>query len=171
MIKEIWQDVPEWEDLYAVSNLGRIKSKKRDKVKVLDVNSSGYMRVQLCDNKRRKKYFVHRLVGLAFVDGYFDGAVINHIDMDRTNNCSWNLEWTTQSENQKRAIQVRGLTSTQFKEQPYKLELTNGATLYFDNIVLCARSVGLCRSTLYNRIKNNYGYLPEVDGYISKCNV
>lgn len=54
-MKEIWKDIPEWEGLYQISNLGRIKSVKRDKVKVLDINNAGYARVQLCDDKRRKK--------------------------------------------------------------------------------------------------------------------
>ena len=51
--------------------------------------------------KNGKKYYpeVHRLVAKYFVDGYFDGAVVNHKDCNKHNNRSTNLEWITQKEN------------------------------------------------------------------------
>lgn len=167
-MKEIWKDIPKWEGLYQVSNLGRIKSVKRDKVKVLDINNAGYARVQLCDDKRRKKYFVHRLVAQAFISGYFENAQVNHIDMDRTNNIASNLEWVTPSENQKKAINIRGLHEGHFQKQPYKLTLSTGQVFYYDTIKDCARSLGLSKSGLYLKLENG-GYLKEFDGYLSKC--
>lgn len=165
---EIWKDIPEWEGLYQVSNLGRIKSVKRDKVKVLDINNAGYARVQLCDDKRRKKYFVHRLVAQAFISGYFENAQVNHIDMDRTNNIASNLEWVTPSNNQKKAFNIKGLHKGHFQKQPYKLTLSTGQVFYYDSIKDCARSLGLSRSGLYLKLENG-GYLKEFDGYLSKC--
>lgn len=38
-------------------------------------------------------------IGINFVPGYFEGAVIDHIDSDPTNNNPKNLQWITQSEN------------------------------------------------------------------------
>lgn len=38
-------------------------------------------------------------IGKEFVNGYFEGAVIDHIDSDPTNNNPNNLQWITQSEN------------------------------------------------------------------------
>lgn len=38
-------------------------------------------------------------VGINFVPGYFDGAVIDHIDSHPENNHPSNLQWITQSEN------------------------------------------------------------------------
>lgn len=169
-MKEIWKDIKDWEGLYQVSNLGRIKSVKRDMVKVLDINSAGYLRVQLCDNKRRKKFLVHRLVAFTFVPGYFEGAVVNHIDMDRTNNCVDNLEWVTQTENQRKAFDIKGSHKGCFKDKPYKLIFSDGAVLYFDNIRLCAKSLGLCKNTLYNRLKDKAGFIKEVNATLSPCN-
>lgn len=171
MIKEIWKDIPEWEGLYQVSNLGRVKAVKRDKVKCLDMNNAGYLRVQLYDNHRRKRYFIHRLVAHVFVDGYFEGAQVNHIDMDRTNNCADNLEWVTPSENQKKAFSIKGFHAGHFHEIPYKISFSNGATLYFDNMREVARSVGLSKSLLYYRLNGNTSvYIKEIDGVLSKCN-
>lgn len=38
-------------------------------------------------------------IGKNFVPGYFDGAVIDHIDSNPANNHPSNLQWITQSEN------------------------------------------------------------------------
>lgn len=42
---------------------------------------------------------VHRIVAKYFVDGWFDGAVVNHIDGNKHNNNYENLEWITQKDN------------------------------------------------------------------------
>jgi hypothetical protein len=63
---------------------------------------SGYLEVALMVDGKRRKYCVHRLVGMAFVDGYFEGASIDHLDGNKKNNLPSNLEWVTLSENTKR---------------------------------------------------------------------
>lgn len=42
---------------------------------------------------------VHLYVAYGWVDGWFDGAEVNHKDFDRTNYHADNLEWTTHKEN------------------------------------------------------------------------
>lgn len=42
---------------------------------------------------------VHLYVAYAWVDGYFDGAEVNHKDFDRDNYKAENLEWITHKEN------------------------------------------------------------------------
>ena len=42
---------------------------------------------------------VHLYVAHAWVDGYFEGAEVNHKDFDRTNFNADNLEWITHAEN------------------------------------------------------------------------
>lgn len=58
-----------------------------------------YLQVCLC-NKGEKKYTqIHRIVAEYFCEGYFDGAVVNHIDGNIHNNVYSNLEWITQRDN------------------------------------------------------------------------
>ncbi len=64
----------------------------------------GYFNVSLSHNNSWKTCVVHRLVAFAFVEGYFDGAEVNHIDGVKTNNVYLNLEWVTTKENVRRAI-------------------------------------------------------------------
>lgn len=47
---------------------------------------------------------VHMYVAHAWVDGYFDGAEVNHKDFNRFNNSADNLEWVTHSENVKHSV-------------------------------------------------------------------
>ena len=46
-----------------------------------------------------KREYVHRLVAEAFLGSSHDGAVVDHIDGDTTNNRLKNLRWVTQRQN------------------------------------------------------------------------
>lgn len=60
----------------------------------------GYYRVQIRNSKLASKLeMVHRLVASAFVEGYQEGMVANHIDCNPSNNRADNLEWLTNKEN------------------------------------------------------------------------
>ena len=67
-------------------------------------NSSGYMRVDLRKGKEKHSVFVHRLVADAFVQKKDGCNCVNHIDGNKKNNKSDNLEWCTHSQNMKHAI-------------------------------------------------------------------
>lgn len=56
---------------------------------------NNYIRVQLTTLGKPKKYLVHRLVAECFVEGYFEGAVVDHINGVRDDNRSTNLRWVT----------------------------------------------------------------------------
>ena len=47
---------------------------------------------------------VHLFVAHGWVDGYFDGAEVNHKDFDRTNYNADNLEWVTHNDNVKWSV-------------------------------------------------------------------
>lgn len=104
-MEEIWKDVLGYEGYYQVSNLGRVKSLEREiwvgqikKIKKetimnLPKNTTGYLMVNLCVNKVRKKFLVHRLVASAFIPNENNLPQINHKDENKENNCVENLEW------------------------------------------------------------------------------
>lgn len=167
---EIWKDIPEFEGYYQVSNFGRVKNIKTNHIKVPDLNTAGYFRVQLCKNKKHIRFLIHRLVARVFVDGYFDGAVVNHIDMNRQNNRWDNLEWVTQSENQKKAIEIRGVTSGMFTNKPYHVLYGDGTIKVFKTLRECAKYIGCSLNGLRYRIKFCYGYIPQIDGIVEPHN-
>jgi hypothetical protein len=102
MIEE-WKDVIGYEGLYQISNLGKIKSLKYNRSKLLKgaVNNSGYKQVNLCKDNVVKSFKIHQLVATHFLNHIVNGYenVINHIDFDRLNNSVTNLEIVTPREN------------------------------------------------------------------------
>lgn len=53
---------------------------------------------------KSKTVYMHRLVGLAWIDGWEDGKEIDHVDTNQLNNLMENLEWVTGKENTQRAV-------------------------------------------------------------------
>jgi len=100
-MKEVFKDIPNYEGIYQVSNLGRVKSFKKDKPKNLkqSENTHGYYKVGLCKNGKQETLKVHRLVAIAFIKNTKNKKCVNHIDGDKKNNSVNNLEWCTYSEN------------------------------------------------------------------------
>ena len=114
---EIWKDIAGYEGLYQVSNLGKVRSLQygnRDEVRELYLkpHTRGYLQVELHKNGSRKMFTVHRLVAMAFVDGYEETKLVNHIDEDKQNNVSANLEWVTASQNVSHSISHRIASNT-----------------------------------------------------------
>lgn len=108
---EIWMPVADYEGLYEVSNLGRIRSvdhnistkcgsSKMLHGRVLAQNGcSDYFTVTLCKNGNKTTKTVHRIVALAFVENPEDLPYVNHKDENKRNNASFNLEWCDSSYN------------------------------------------------------------------------
>lgn len=108
-MKEVWKDIPGYEGLYQVSNLGRVKSLPRNttrgKVLSLQNQQNGYFCVCLCKNGVSKRENVHRIVAEAFLPHSDSNNVVNHKDENKHNNKVTNLEWTTQKYNNVLQIQ------------------------------------------------------------------
>lgn len=99
MQKEEWKPVEGFEDLYAVSNFGRVKSlgnnkSRKDKIMKPGNNGKGYLFVGLYKDGKRKYPKVHRLVAEAFIPNPYGFEQVNHRDEVKTNNCVSNLEWS-----------------------------------------------------------------------------
>lgn len=99
MTKEVYKPVKGYEKFYEVSNLGNVKSLRRNCLMAQIPNSMGYLRVCLTDGTNKRRAFVHRLVAEAFLDKPCGKNVVNHIDFNFLNNSAENLEWVTQKEN------------------------------------------------------------------------
>ena len=116
-MNEIWKDIAGYEGLYQVSNLGNVRSlryRNHDEVRELYLkpHTKGYLQVELHKDGKRKMVTVHRLVAMAFVDGYEDDKQVNHIDENKENNVSTNLEWVTVSQNVLHSISHRKSVAT-----------------------------------------------------------
>ena len=109
-MSETWRDISEYEGLYQVSNLGRVKSLTRTSIQNHKLNEitlkpgvsgNGYLTVVLHKKNNRKTFQVHQLVAVAFLNHVPCGfeLVVNHIDINPLNNNVNNLEIVTAREN------------------------------------------------------------------------
>lgn len=98
---EIWKDIPEYEGLYQVSNLGKVKSLYFGKEKILkpSKNKDGYLHVNLWKNGKPKSFTSHKIVALAFIPNIQNLPQINHKNEIKTDNRVENLEWVSPKEN------------------------------------------------------------------------
>lgn len=116
-MNETWKDIPGYEGYYQASNTGFIKNKITGYVYSVYCSKRGYPIVILRKNGKRKTILTHRLVAKTFHPlSEFIGATVNHIDGVKTNNCYTNLEWLSQSDNQKHAYKI-GLQSVSDKQK------------------------------------------------------
>ena len=116
---EIWKDVIGYDNVYQISNLGRVRSlnrtdvdchgrmqKRKGKLIKPTENSNGYLRVYLAYRGKKEKRFIHRMVAEAFVPNSDPDIndIVNHMDCNPKNNKYDNLEWTTRKGNIQYAV-------------------------------------------------------------------
>jgi hypothetical protein len=120
IILEQWVDIIGFENLYQVSNFGRVRSvthtqyytdkngKQYARVRkgtilkpapMTKKNGKGYMGVTLYKNGKHPTVTVHRLVAQHFIPNPDNLPQINHKDENPLNNHVDNLEWCTCSYN------------------------------------------------------------------------
>lgn len=108
-----WRKIKNFQN-YEISDSGDVRSLKTGKVMRPFESNSGYLSVRLFDESRHHTRYIHRLVAENFLDNDQIDFEINHIDGNKHNNSSSNLEWCSHSRNMRHAIEA-GLFS------PYKL--------------------------------------------------
>lgn len=119
-MSERWAPVPGFEDIYEISDRGRVESLTRyvrypdgrkprlQPGRILKPgHAKGYPYVNLRKDGLTRQIRIHTLVLLAFIGPQPSPRhECNHIDGNRSNNSYWNLEWATRSENLAHKVNV-----------------------------------------------------------------
>ena len=164
---EKWRPVLGFEELYAVSDHGRVKrigkstGRKINATRIGHIlspsnHTNGYKCAHLYRESKCYARLVHRLVFEAFVGKIPKGYEINHIDGNKINNFPINLECVTSSENTRHAIRL-GLSKPGPKHglKPRQLEeirqLCQSNDLFYREI---AAKFGVSKSFVWKIYRN-----------------
>lgn len=122
IVGENWRPILNYEGIYEVSNLGRIRSVDRfiswegnhpvlkrgqlliNRPKPLLKNQ--YMKQTLCKNGTRRYKNIHIAVAESFVENTYHKPFVNHINGIKNDNRAINLEWVTAKENTRHAMNL-----------------------------------------------------------------
>lgn len=140
---EIWKPLKGYEKQYIISSFGNIKRIGKDK----NISTSllyGYVTCCLCKNNIQKTKRVHRLVAQTFLDEYFDGCEVHHIDNNKKNNHISNLECITKIDHLKE--HGKG-TKKIYKEDKY------GNKTYYDGVRIAARENNVSHQCIIEVLK------------------
>lgn len=173
-MEEIWKTIEDYPN-YMVSNMGRVKSLRYGKEKIMKLknDNDGYALINLYKNKKHITFKVHRLVAEAFLQNPENKTEIDHINTDRTDNRVENLRWVNRKENcnnplTKKHISVGKLGKNRGKEhfasKPIiQLTKNNEFVKIWENAQDVAREMNLysganIHSCCYGKLKTAYGY-------------
>lgn len=187
MKEEIWKDVIGYEELYEISNLGRMKHKD---TLVNDINNNrkihikerymkphlgkrGYYVYIVSKNNKKKHLPIHRLIATHFIQNPNNYPVINHINGIKTDNRIENLEWCTYSHNSKEAFRL-GLQKTNYENSRFKkyndsikkkinqYDMNMNFIKSWDSIQQASRELNICASHICRCCKGN---IKSIKGY------
>lgn len=148
---EIWKNIIGFQGFYQVSNLGRIRSVRFNKIKLLitAINHFGYCYNCISIKNIKKNYTVHRLVALTFIPNTENKAQVNHINGIKTDNRVENLEWVTSSENNTHAIKNKLRVMPKGKSHFNSKKVFNKETgVVYESITDAAKQNGYKKTTL-----------------------
>lgn len=162
---ENWVPIIGYEGLYEVSNFGHVRSLNYNHTKTTAIMSSwvskkNYDYVHLCKNGVIRSYRVCRLVAQAFIPNPEAKPFVDHIDTNRRNNHVDNLQWCTQSENQRNTISRKRYGES--KSKPV-VQMTIGGDLIkvWPSATEAERNGfnrDLIRAAIAGRIRTHFGY-------------
>jgi DNA-directed DNA polymerase III PolC len=165
---EYFKDVPGYEGYYKISNKGRlislprigVKNRKYGEIEISPyIDRYGYKRVSIQNMQSgKKRFYVHRLVGIAFIENKNNLPCINHKDGNKLNNNVENLEWISVADNNRHAYKT-GLNH--FRKPPITQGESHFNSKLNENIVKEMRQLKLENPDLsYRKI----GAIYNIDG-------
>ena len=156
---ENWKDIEDFENLYQVSDMGRVCRLSHGVRKIRKFGSGGkqgnYDMVVLCKNGVIKGYTVHSLVARAFVPNPNNLPQINHKDENTHNNAASNLEWCDSSYNNSYGSHGKNISNTKSYDI-FQWTKTGEFVRKWHGISNAARVLGICRTSIQYCLSGRY---------------
>lgn len=163
-MREGWRPIKNYEELYEVSNLGRVRNIKTGKFRKGSITPFGYLRLCLYNHGKTESRFLHRLILQAFMECPDGKTMVNHINGNKLDNMLKNLEWVTASENVRHAYKLglvdkRGEKNGHNKLTVQDVEKIRGELKSGESQVKIARKFGITPGTIWKiktKVRWNY---------------
>ena len=110
IINEEWRSVSGNAN-YQVSNIGRVRNVKTEKILKPRIGGNCYLIVALYKENTRANSYIHRHVAQEFIENPHSKKYVDHIDHDKTNNTILNLRLVSNSENSMNRAKRENTTS------------------------------------------------------------
>lgn len=146
-----------YEHEYDVYEDGKVLSKLTDMWLTPNVDSKGYLYVNLCKDGKRKSHRVHILVATAFVPNPDNLPVVDHKDTNKQNPHYTNLEWVTYSENTRRAHETGCFKTTN------AIKIVRGDGVEYQSLTEAAEKTGISKGAISKALN---GHRPTAGGYV-----
>lgn len=122
-----------FEPIYGISKQGVVINLQTNKILKPFITKKGYLRITF---KNKKKYLIHRLVALVYLNNPNNLLQVNHKDGNKLNNCISNLEWCNNDYNRNHAIQIGLWNNISLKVSKSQLGSNNSIAKLKENEVL-----------------------------------
>jgi hypothetical protein len=164
-----WRDVPGLEGRFEVSDTGRVRSLDRKVTQIgrwgtqlvrsergrelsIRLDRYGYSKLSSSELKETQ---VHRVVASAFCENPEGKPQVNHKNGIKTDNRAENLEWCTNSENHRHAVDVLGRKPNVPAGKTVLLTAQDGETKTFDRVKLAAGFLKVGKTSIMNAARKN----------------
>lgn len=183
MENEIWKDIKDFQGLYQISNLGRVKSLPRtyklhgfittkERILKFGITNKGYYYVNLSKNAKVNRQYVHRLVAQAFIPNPDNLLEVNHKDENPKNNNLENLEWCTHAYNNTYGTKIERMRQKKLgthlsEEHKRKIGESSRGRLHTNEWKQKMSNDRKNRILIHKGYDNKYVYKDNLDYYVS----
>jgi hypothetical protein len=148
-----WKPAVGFEEHYSVSDSGQVWSNRRHKALKPKIDRYGYEVVVLSVNGKSHHRTVHRLVAQAFVPNPHNLLTVNHINENKRDNRSVNLEWMSPADNDNHGTRNERMADTKCR-LPVEQVFPDGSTIRYKGVKDASRKTGIHRCCIALCCKN-----------------
>ena len=143
--ESLWKTIPGY-DGYQAHPDGKIRNAKTERIFQAETGKHEYIQVTIQPNNKTR--YLHQLIALTFCENAMGLPIVDHIDGNKRNNKSDNLQWTSGSENVSRAFAKGGRKPSNNHSNPVRVIMKDGTVTDYASFVDAEKSLNVTAGTI-----------------------